>query len=297
MTSSIRNVLVFILLFFNTGFEILAKNPKTEILWDNYGVPHIYAQNSRDMYYAFGWAQMNNHANLMLKLYAQSRGCASEYWGKEYFDSDKQILLFKIPELARTGYMKQDIEFKSYLDAFVNGINDFAAAHPDMIGEEFKQVLPVTVYDIISHTIRVTCLEFLAAEDIGTVKRMTAPGSNAIAISPSKSASKNSMLITNPHLPWADYFIWFEAHLNSPGFNAYGVALVGMPSITMAFNDNLGWALTVNPIDASDRYELDLKGDGYVLDKKIIPFERKQTVIKVRQDDATLKELSVEFRH
>ena len=79
MNSSIRNVLVFTLLFFNTGFEIQAKNPKTEILWDNYGVPHIYAQNAQEMYYAFGWAQMNNHANLMLKLYAQSRGCAAEY--------------------------------------------------------------------------------------------------------------------------------------------------------------------------------------------------------------------------
>jgi len=297
MTSSIRNILVFALLFFNAGFEIQAKNTKTEILWDNYGVPHIYGKNSSDMYYAFGWAQMNCHANLMLKLYAQARGCAAAYWGNKYFDSDKQILLFKIPELARTGYMKQNIEYKSYLDAFVKGVNDFAAAHPESIGEEFRQVLPVTVYDVISHTIRITCLEFLAAEDIGTVKRIAAPGSNAIAIAPSKSTSKNAMLITNPHLPWADYFIWFEAHLNSPGFNAYGIALVGMPSISMAFNDNLGWALTVNPIDACDRYELELKEDGYMLDKKIVPFERKQTLIKVRQDDGTLKELSVEFKY
>jgi acyl-homoserine-lactone acylase len=297
MATSFRNILVFILLFFNAGYEIQAGDLKTEILWDNYGVPHIYGKNSREMYYAFGWAQMTNHADLMLKLYAQARGCAAEYWGNKYFDSDKQILLFKIPELAKSGYLKQNVEFKSYIDAFVKGINDFAAAHPEMIGEEFKQVLPVTVYDIISHTIRITCLEFLAAEDIGTVKRITAPGSNAIAIAPSKSASKNSLLITNPHLPWTDYFIWFEAHLNSPGFNAYGIALVGMPSISMAFNNYLGWALTVNPIDASDRYELSLKDDGYLLDNKIIPFGKKQVVIRVRQDDGTLKEQNVEFKY
>ena len=297
MTSSIRNVLVCILLIINAGYEIQAKDPKTEILWDNYGVPHIYGKNSREMYYAFGWAQMTNHANLMLKLYGQARGRAAEYWGDKYFDSDKQILLFKLPELAKSGYLKQNDELKSYIDAFVKGINDYAAAHPEMIGEEFKQVLPVTVYDIISHTIRITCLEFLAAEDIGTVKRMTSSGSNAIAIAPSKSASKHSLLITNPHLPWTDYFMWFEAHLNSPGFNAYGIALVGMPSISMAFNNDLGWALTVNPIDASDRYELYLKEDGYLLDKKTVPFERKQVLIKVRQDDGTLKEQSVEFKY
>jgi len=297
MTSSIRNVLVCLLLIINAGYEIQAKDPKTEILWDNYGVPHIYGKNSREMYYAFGWAQMTNHANLMLKLYGQARGRAAEYWGDKYFDSDKQILLFKLPELAKSGYLKQNDELKSYIDAFVKGINDYAAAHPEMIGEELKQVLPVTVYDIISHTIRITCLEFLAAEDIGTVKQMTSSGSNAIAIAPSKSASKNSLLITNPHLPWTDYFMWFEAHLNSPGFNAYGIALVGMPSISMAFNNDLGWALTVNPIDASDRYELYLKEDGYLLDKKTVPFERKQVLIKVRQDDGTLKEQSVEFKY
>ena len=297
MTSSIKNVLVCILLIINAGCEIQAKDPKTEILWDNYGVPHIYGKNSREMYYAFGWAQMTNHANLMLKLYGQARGRAAEYWGDKYFDSDKQILLFKLPELAKSGYLKQNDELKSYIDAFVKGINDYAAAHPEMIGEELKQVLPVTVYDIISHTIRITCLEFLAAEDIGRVKQMTSSGSNAIAIAPSKSASKNSLLITNPHLPWTDYFMWFEAHLNSPGFNAYGIALVGMPSISMAFNNDLGWALTVNPIDASDRYELYLKEDGYLLDKKTVPFERKQVLIKVRQDDGTLKEQSVEFKY
>ena len=289
--------MVCILLIINAGYEIQAKDPKTEILWDNYGVPHIYGKNSREMYYAFGWAQMTNHANLMLKLYGQARGRAAEYWGDKYFDSDKQILLFKLPELAKSGYLKQNDELKSYIDAFVKGINDYAAAHPEMIGEELKQVLPVTVYDIISHTIRITCLEFLAAEDIGRVKQMTSSGSNAIAIAPSKSASKNSLLITNPHLPWTDYFMWFEAHLNSPGFNAYGIALVGMPSISMAFNNDLGWALTVNPIDASDRYELYLKEDGYLLDKKTVPFERKQVLIKVRQDDGTLKEQSVEFKY
>ncbi len=297
MTSSIRNILLFILLYLNAGYGLQAGNQKTEILWDKYGVPHIYARNSAEMYYAFGWAQMNNHANLILKLYAQARGRAAEYWGGKYLESDKQVLLFKLPELAKNYYVQQGAEYKTYIDSFVKGINDYAAAHPEMIGEEFKQVLPVTVYDIFSHTIRITCLEFLAAEDIGTIKRITAPGSNAIAIAPSKSASKNAMLITNPHLPWDDYFLWFEAHLNAPGFNAYGITLVGIPSITMAFNDYLGWSFTVNPIDGSDRYELNLKDGGYILDNKISPFEIKQNVIKVKQDDGTLRDTSFDFKY
>jgi acyl-homoserine lactone acylase PvdQ len=51
----------------------------TEILWDRYGVPHIYAGDREAMFYAHGWAQMRNHADLLLRLYGESRGRAAEY--------------------------------------------------------------------------------------------------------------------------------------------------------------------------------------------------------------------------
>lgn len=274
-----------------------AQDKKTEILWDNYGVPHIYGKNSGEMYYAFGWAQMHNHADLILRLYGQARGRAAEYWGEEYLTSDKKILLFNVPEQAEKNYQKQDPEFKSYIDAFVNGLNDYAKAQPGAIDENVKKVLPVTANDVIAHTLRITCLEFLAAEDIYAAKQASEAGSNSIAIAPSKSESKNAMLITNPHLPWSDFFLWFEAHLISEGFNAYGVSLVGIPSITMAFNENLGWAHTVNPIDASDRYELTLKDGGYIIDGKTIPFESKTVTIKVKQKDGSLQEQKIEFHY
>ena len=55
---------------------------RTEILWDKFGVPHIFAHKYDKLFYSFGWAQMKNHANLMLRLFAQSRGRASEYSAK-----------------------------------------------------------------------------------------------------------------------------------------------------------------------------------------------------------------------
>lgn len=293
-----RSLLVILISFcFSIGYEVKAQNSETEILWDNFGVPHIYGKNTREMYYAFGWAQMNNHANLILKLYGQARGRAAEYWGKEFFDSDKLILLFNLPEQAKISYKKQEKEYQTYLDAFVKGMNDFAVKHPEEIGEKYKQVLPVTVYDVISHTQRITCLEFLAPEDIYTAKKLAEPGSNSIAIGSSKSATKNAMLLTNPHLPWSDYFLWFEAHMNTKDFNAYGIALVGMPSFSMAFNNNLGWAHTVNPIDASDRYELTLQGEGYLLDGTTASFDKKVVSIKVKENNGSVSDQKVEFKY
>ncbi len=284
-------------LFFGLYLIAQAQSSKSEILWDNYGVPHIYGKSTAEMYYAFGWSQMHSHANLILQLYGQARGRAAEYWGKRYVDLDKQIHLFNLPEQAKKNYNLQEAEYKVYLDAFVKGINAYAKAHLDDIGKEFQQVLPVTVYDVLAHSTRVICLEFLGRGDIVTSKRLTTPGSNSIAIGPSKSQSKNALLLTNPHLLWMDFFTFYEAHLNAPGFTAYGVSLVGFPNLNIAFNQTLGWTHTVNTIDASDRYELTLKEDGYLLDSTMIPFIKRSVALKVRQDDGTMQEENVTFRY
>ena len=46
----------------------------TEILWDRYGVPHIFAPDHASLFYAYGYAQMEAHSELLLRLYAQARG-------------------------------------------------------------------------------------------------------------------------------------------------------------------------------------------------------------------------------
>ncbi len=40
---------------------------KAEILWDRYGVPHIFAADRESMFYGQGWAQMQAQANLLLQ--------------------------------------------------------------------------------------------------------------------------------------------------------------------------------------------------------------------------------------
>ena len=50
------------------------------------------------------------------------------------------------------------------------------------------------------------------------------------------------MLLANPHLPWSDLSLWDEAQMTAPKFDAYGAALVGIPVLAIAFNNNnLGW--------------------------------------------------------
>ncbi len=263
---------------------------QNKILWDSYGVPHIYASSVAGMYYGFGWAQMHSHANHLLQLYGEARGKAAEYWGERYLMLDKKILSFDVPSIADKLYTQQDAVYKTYLDAFAKGINDYVAAHPEDIDSINRQVLPVKPQDVLAHGVRVCYLEFLAPYDIGDVSHMVMAGSNAYAVAPSKSANGHALLLANPHLPWGDLFLFYEAHLKAPGFNAYGSTLVGFPMLAIAFNEHLGWTHTVNTIDGSDRYELTLKDDGYLLDGKTEAFNEKGIAIRVKKNDNSYRE-------
>ncbi|GAB4243284.1 MAG: acylase [Stanieria sp.] len=285
--------LISLIIVLLVGQTSLLSNPKSsEILWDNYGVPHIYGVNSQGAFQAFGWAQMHSHANLLLRLYGQARGRAAEYWGEDYLESDRWVVTMGIPQRGKTWYQQQNATFRSYLDSFATGINTYAAQHPELIDDEVKTVLPVTGEDVLAHVQRV--LNFTFVVDPETVtnlhqKPKHSKGSNGWAIAPAHSASGNAMLLANPHLPWSDLFLWYEAQITAPGINAYGATLVGIPVLAIAFNDNLGWTYTVNTFDGWDLYELTLSDQGYLFDGQVRDLTTETAEIKLKQKDGTIQ--------
>ena len=53
----------------------------TEILWDTFGIPHIFASDHASLFRAYGYAQMEAHSELLLSLYAQAQGRGAEFYG------------------------------------------------------------------------------------------------------------------------------------------------------------------------------------------------------------------------
>jgi hypothetical protein len=51
-----------------------------------------------DTYFGFGWAQMHNHADLILQLYGTARGRGRRYWGEQFVESDRLTHLLRLPE-------------------------------------------------------------------------------------------------------------------------------------------------------------------------------------------------------
>ncbi len=262
----------------------------TEILWDKWGVPHIYAPDNESLFYAFGWAQMHNHADLVLQLYGRARGEAAAYWGADFVQSDVLIHTLGVPATAQLFYDNQEPEFRVLVDAMVAGMNAYAAANPDAIDPAMQRALPVRNTDPIALAYYDLTILFVGGSGIGQAGAWSAAemGSNAIAIAPERSASGNALAILNPHLDWSDVFVWFEAHWITPDLNMYGATLVGLPGLEIGFNSFLGWTHTVNTFDGVDLYELTLtESGGYLLDGAEQQFTVSMDSIAVLQADGS----------
>ena len=142
----------------------------SEILWDKFGVPHVFAKTTADMFYLFGYAETEAHGDLLLHTVGGSRGRGAEYFGPGEGDAnlktDRWIWTNEIPARSVKWLAAQTPEFRSYLDAFAAGINAYGAAHPEALAAEVKQVLPITALDLIEHEQHFYNFEFVAGRTL-----------------------------------------------------------------------------------------------------------------------------------
>ncbi|WP_052326615.1 penicillin acylase family protein [Deinococcus peraridilitoris] len=283
-----------------------------EILWDTWGVPHVFARSEEAAFRAFGWAQMHAHGDLLLRLYGLARGRGAEYWGEKYLASDRLIRQMGVAQRAPVWLAAQEREMHANITAFVNGVNAYAEGHADALAPDTRAVLPVTPDDVFAHIQRVYLVYLTlggqrpAGEPYNDILPYStllpdAPamgtgvaGSNAWAVGGSRSESGHGLLLANPHLYWGDAHTFFEAHLNisqngQPDLNLYGVAQVGWPVLRYGFNEHLGWAHTVNTLKGWDAFALTPNGDGYLLDGEKRAFTVRHETLLVRAPDGALR--------
>jgi len=80
-------------------------------------------------------------------------------------------------------------------------------------------------------------------------------GSNSWVISGSRTASGKPILCNDPHIPFTNPSVWYEAHVTYPGYEWYGYHLPLIPFALIGHNRNHAWALTMLANDDIDLFQ------------------------------------------
>lgn len=293
---------------------------KVEVLYDDYGVPHIYANNEHDAYYALGYVHAQDRLFQMEMLRRAAAGRLSEVLGPDLIKVDKLFRTLGINKFAHENaskFLSSDTSaYQKAAIAYQKGINEFIKTgdtpieflimgipKTEFIPEDiylavgfmsfgFAEALQVDpVLEKIKNELGTAYLQDLAvqtpanAELIknfnGAVKSpgmdslivaihealqyLPVPrlqGSNGWVVSGSRTASSFPILANDTHIGFGQPAVWYEAHVEYPGFRFYGHHLAGIPFGLLGNNDKIGWGLTMFENDDMDFFVEELNPEN-----------------------------------
>jgi acyl-homoserine-lactone acylase len=103
-----------------------------EILWDQFGIPHIYGPDLLTVVRGLGYAEMENHAETILMNVASARGRSAEYFGpgpgNANVQNDISVRTEDIPNRAQVWLDTGGDEQAQIIQAFADGANEYAQA-------------------------------------------------------------------------------------------------------------------------------------------------------------------------
>ncbi len=241
----------------------------TEIFRDDFGVPHIYGKTDADAVFGMIYAQCEDDFPRVERNYVWAIGRLAEVEGESALYSDLRANLFMTKEEAIEKFNSSPDWLKALCVAWADGINFYLDTHPEvepMLLTHFEPWMPMffsegSIGGDIERVSTRKIQEFyeprasqlshlhngLLRSDDGEPR-----GSNGFAISGSKTASGNAMLLINPH---TSFYFRGEVHLVSEeGLNAYGAVTWGQFFIYQGFNEHNGWMHTSTGTDIIDEF-------------------------------------------
>ncbi|MEI9985289.1 MAG: acylase [Aliidongia sp.] len=271
---------------------------------DEFGVPHILGKRDTDVAFGLGFAHSEDDFATLQTVALATRGTLAARDGKSAAVTDYLVHLFRVWETVNSGYDKElPDDVKAVLEAYADGVNDYAARHPDAVT---PGLLPLTGKDIAAGFVFKTPFFYgldhvlmdlnnpaagkaLSKEGKDAFLPTDHPlpiGSNGVAVAPSRSADGATRLLVNSHQPYTGPVAWYEAVLESQeGWHVAGGFFPGAPFMLHGHNEHLGWANTVNKPNLSDVYRLTINPDNpnqYKLDGQWRDFEKSDAAILVR---------------
>ncbi len=274
----------------------------TEIIRDDFGVPHIYGKTDADAVFGLLYAQCEDDFNRVEQNYIWATGRLAELEGQNAMYSDLRAKLFMTQKEAEIKYQNSPQWLKDLCLAFADGINFYLATHPEVkpkLLTRFEPWMPMyfsegSIGGDIEKVSTRKLGEFYGKPNASMIpKIMTGSillkdneprGSNGFAVSGKLTKSGNAMLLINPH---TSFFFRGEVHVQSEqGLNAYGAVTWGQFFVYQGFNEKTGWMHTSSDVDIIDEFEETIvrnkKGTQYKYGNELRNVDSTEIVVKYK---------------
>jgi acyl-homoserine-lactone acylase len=268
-----------------------ADSGKTVVYRDTWGVPHIYAPTVEAGMYAIGWSQAEDRPEELLKNFMRAMGESARFDGPGAIQNDMLSHLWDHYGTSKKYFGRNRPEIREQIRAYVKGVNDFYAAHPDDVPSWWEQ-REVDEYMVVAFG-RMFLYAWSIGQAFGDLQAggvrpgfvQESRGSNQWAVSPGRSAEGAAILCIDPHLSWWGPSRFWEFRIHAGELHGSGVTLPGVPSIGLGHNADVAWAMTTGGPDTADIYELKLKEDDptkYLYDGQWRQLTSREITIEVK---------------
>ncbi len=109
-----------------------------EVCRDEYGIPHIFAQNEDDLYRATGYVMAQDRLWQMDLLRRVARGRLAEIFGRRFVETDLLLRALRFPEKARRVLDSTPPLARRAVEAFSEGVNAYIQTHKNRLPLEFR---------------------------------------------------------------------------------------------------------------------------------------------------------------
>ena len=267
-------------------------NPKNiDIVRDEYGIPHIYAQTDAEVAYGLAWANAEDDFTTIQEAYLAGNAMLSNYIGLKGAAADfiTQFIGSKNLIEEKIGTISED--YMAVVEGYSQGLNAYASNNPDKV--LYKKLFPITPKKMLMYSQLQLFISNEGAYWAGRILNndtqddfldQNLTGSNVIAMNSSKTVSGETFLAINTHQPLEGPTSWYEVHLNSQeGTNIIGTMYPGTPNVVIGVNEYLGWSHTVNYPDKTDVFKLRMKNKRkYIVDEEEYELEKLKAKITIK---------------
>jgi acyl-homoserine-lactone acylase len=285
----------------NNAGDLGDGNYDASVVWTEYGIPHVTADDWGSLGYGAGYAYARENYCVLMKEVIRANGESMRWFGSNggnladdlvyrFFNTDEYIeneFIAAADETLQALSRGYAAGFNRYLEE--TGVENLAEGPEGCRGEDWVRpiseidlgkvyrklilragigTLAPLILDASAPTMTTAAATPVVPESVVIheadwgMPATTSMGSNAYGIGAEGSQTGHGILLGNPHFPWTGPERWFIQHLTIPGvYDVMGASLQGIPVVNIGFNKNLAWSHTVSTGRRFTGYELHLLED------------------------------------